>query len=245
MVLPEKKYYFIEEAAEKLSCSVRDILQLAADGHIRLGFYVDDDFQVPYFMYEELCKELKELSGADYIHITGMVYLCREEVLKYLHCNFENRNIDKSFLTITKSVIPENNAKFLLNGWRKVAPTEIPLICNLNLDINHSVELLRLVVTEFPFVKEKTFQLEENLPKELRVAIQVFQEFWQDRPQDLNPATEETINGFIQEKMGEKVFGKALERIRTIARPENERAGGAPRSEAKFYKGKSKQNPVT
>lgn len=244
MVLPDKKYYFIEEAAEKLSCSVRDILQLAADGHIRLGFYVDDDFQVPYFMYEEMCKELKSLASADYLHITGMVYLCKEEVLKYLHFDFEGRNINQSFLTITKFVIPEKNAKFLLNGWRKVAPTEMPLICNSDLDINHSVRLLRLVVTGFPFVKEKTFQLEENLPKELRVAIQVFQEFWQDRPQDLNPAPEETINNFIQERMGKKVSGKALERIRSIARPENERAGGAPKSEAKFYKGKSKQNPV-
>jgi hypothetical protein len=82
----------------------------------------------------------------------------------------------------------------------------------------------------------------ENLPKELSVAIDVFKEFWQDRPQDMNPAPEDLINKYIKEKMGGKVSGAAMDRIRTIARPDQEKNGGAPRSEAKNYRGRS-QNP--
>jgi hypothetical protein len=82
----------------------------------------------------------------------------------------------------------------------------------------------------------------EGLPKELDCALLTFKEFWENRPQDKNSAREEDINKFIKEKIGGQITEAALERIRTISRPENDRKGGAPNSERSTYKGKSKEN---
>jgi hypothetical protein len=91
-------------------------------------------------------------------------------------------------------------------------------------------------------IKPRMEGIPSKFPNELKVALEVYEEFWEERPQDQNPAREEDIRLFINEKMGGNVNQSALDRIRTVARPENERKGGAPSSERKTYKGKSKQN---
>ena len=88
---------------------------------------------------------------------------------------------------------------------------------------------------------DETSSFKESLPKELACAFSVYEEFWEDRPEDTNPAPEKVINSFIKEKVG-NISSSALERIRTIARPENERKGGAHNTEKRAYKGKSKEN---
>ena len=81
-----------------------------------------------------------------------------------------------------------------------------------------------------------------NLPRELGCALLTFEEFWEDRPIDKNPAREQDINAFIKGEMGNHTSDAALDRIRTISRPETEKGGGAPRSDVPTYKGKSKEN---
>ena len=82
----------------------------------------------------------------------------------------------------------------------------------------------------------------EKLPKELACALLTYDEFWADRPKEKNPAREEDINAFIVEKTGKHVTESALDRIRTISRPEKDKKGGAHSSERQTYKGKSKEN---
>lgn len=96
---------------------------------------------------------------------------------------------------------------------------------------------------ELSCAKKQIDQLKKDgcsdYPMELSIAISVFKEYWKNRPQDMNPASAETIENFIRSQMGDKVEKAAVKRISTIAKPTHERAGGAPSSERRMFKGHS------
>lgn len=100
-----------------------------------------------------------------------------------------------------------------------------------------------LLAQELFCAKKQIDQLKKDdcsdYPKELSTAVSVYKEYWKDRPQDMNPASAETIENFIRSQMGDKVEKSAVKRISTIAKPEHERAGGAPSSERRMFKGHS------
>lgn len=98
---------------------------------------------------------------------------------------------------------------------------------------------------------EKSIHSQENriihneLPKELQVAIDIYYEFWNEKPKDTNPASKKDIAKFISEKIGKTIppEGALFDRLNTISKPEEARTGGSPKSEWRTYKGKSKENP--
>lgn len=82
-------------------------------------------------------------------------------------------------------------------------------------------------------------------PRELEAAISVFDEFWKDRPLNMNTAPVAVVEAFISDLMGGNVDRTALKRIATIAKPEHERVGGAPSSERPTFKGHSAEKKIT
>lgn len=239
MILPDKKYYFIDEAADKLGCSVRDVLQYAADGIIKVGVFFDNVCcHVSLFGPFEIDENA---------NVYGIVYLSNSNVERFLHSvNFDN--ILNQPLEITSYVYPDEETELTSTAIERISfctkakglNTNISMKVNSNLYFDSS----KIIVVGFPSCSEKTMSVEfSNLPKELSVAVDVFKEFWQDRPQELNPAKQASIDQFIKEKMGGEVSAAALDRIRVIARPEISKMGGAPKVGAKSYKGRSKENP--
>ncbi|MBW2186922.1 MAG: hypothetical protein JRG71_11175 [Deltaproteobacteria bacterium] len=97
-------------------------------------------------------------------------------------------------------------------------------------------------------IKHESQKLEDSLldglPEELRVAVAVYYEFWHDRPDNMNPATKKDIALFISEKIGRNVglAESIFKRINTMARTEKDRKLGTPKTEFRYYKGKSKLN---
>jgi hypothetical protein len=71
------------------------------------------------------------------------------------------------------------------------------------------------------------------------VAILVYKEFWENRPKDMNPATNEMIEKYINKHLGKSASTEAIKRIRTMARPNDDKTGGAPNSEKRTFKGHS------
>lgn len=236
MLLPEKRYYFIDDAAKKLDCSIRDILQYAADGIIQLGVYLSD-----YPCNIILSDPYENIEDA---RVTGIVYIRKCDIEEFLHeVNFEF--FSSARVSASQFIEPDEDATMM--AWecsRITFDDKVKDYANLRMYVrNLNFDARKLIVKEFPIptLKEMNFEF-KDIPKELRVAIEVFEEFWQDRPQELNPAPEHLINQFIRERMGKKVSSAALDRIRTIARPDHEKGGGAPRSDAKHYRGRSQQN---
>ena len=80
-----------------------------------------------------------------------------------------------------------------------------------------------------------------DLPKELQLAISVYYEFWHNRPKGTNRPKKEEIKAFLL-KTSCDLSVQGIKRIDTIAKPEEDRVGGAPSQEQKNYKGKSKEN---
>jgi hypothetical protein len=79
----------------------------------------------------------------------------------------------------------------------------------------------------------------EEYPEEIQVAILVYKEFWENRPKDMNPATNEMIEKYINKHLGKSASTEAIKRIRTMARPNDDKTGGAPNSEKRTFKGHS------
>jgi hypothetical protein len=245
MVFPKKNYYFIDEATKKLDCSIRDVLYCAVHDIVKIGVFLDDvhcniTLHQPYQV-------------VDNATITGLVFFEKVDVEKLMHSfNYEYFNTER--FPIPHRVVPDVNLDISYPiDFESDLPSRICPWGNQAKDFDplptiypHShyfVDGSKIIVRELTSSSIGLMNEElGQLPKELSVAIDVFKEFWQDRPQDMNPAPEDLINKYIKEKMGGEVSGAAMDRIRTIARPDQEKNGGAPRSEAKNYRGRS-QNP--
>jgi len=78
-----------------------------------------------------------------------------------------------------------------------------------------------------------------ELPKELRLAVSVYYEFWHNKPEETNPAPIESIRSFLTD---EDISKQSFNRINIISKPEKAKRGGSPRTDWKTYLGKSQKN---
>jgi len=131
---------------------------------------------------------------------------------------FQSRNFDLSHIP----------SEYLVDKFSRLMAEIDSLVQSLSLANNYIEQIGKNVCSEYP--------------RELMIAIRVFEEFWKDRPQDMNPASAQTVENFIMRHMSGKVDKAALKRISTVAKPEHERAGGAPSSERRTFKGHSAEN---
>ncbi|MGE4545378.1 MAG: hypothetical protein AB7D06_14820 [Pedobacter sp.] len=237
-----REYISLLDLAMRWECSIENILEIGSSHALNIYTFIYTNGNA-HFSYDE----------SERVSIEGIYALDKNSLLKVLFKKSGPITVEDKIFQPTceedEEYYTENqNYKNLqvnsyYYNWK---------VCRF--DFNFDIEDLFLKMDEVEAYEDfmeivprlKTSQKElypkESLPKELSVALEVFEEFWQDRPLEQNPAPEHLINQFIKEKMGGKVSSAALDRIRTIARPDYEKCGGAPKSEAKYYRGRS-QNP--
>lgn len=238
----EREYISIFELAKRWGCSVEKIIELGSNQVLCIYTYVDTEGIVHFSEFETFSAKVE-----------GIYKLNKLSLLKALLKKDALLTVNDRFLN-ARSEEEEECYKEEFN-YRSLHVDSIYYNWDFCIfDFEFKIEDLFVILEEIKAYEDfmeispisqslSTEKIKsDDFPKELKIAIQVFKEFWQDRPQVLNPAPEELINKYIIEKMGGNVSGAAMERIRTIARPEQEKNGGAPRSEAKYYRGRS-QNP--
>jgi len=81
-----------------------------------------------------------------------------------------------------------------------------------------------------------------DFPEALQVACDVYQEFWHDKPDDMNPARSELVEKYIRERLNRSTSDQEVKSIMGLARPNEAKRGGAPSTERETYKGKSWKN---
>lgn len=228
------EFLTLKECASRLDCSIREIIGLGKKGELKIHTYLDNcGADVIYYGHE-----FPERYG---VNLEGFFKIPRNSLMPIL--------LGKESLQIIESIDSEEKIEEFEQQGIRIKPTvsgfnalEFTLEVSIGDCFVFADDLINFENKNNIKDISKVSQKEKiEYPKELACALSVYEEFWEDRPQDKNPASEEIINEFIKGKMGNNITTSALERIRTIARPENERKGGAHSSERKTYKGKSKE----
>ena len=80
-----------------------------------------------------------------------------------------------------------------------------------------------------------------HFPDALQMACDVYLEFWHSKPQDTNPAHKRIMESFVRDRLKRQVSQEEMKNIINIARPQDQKRGGAPSPERKIYKGKSRE----
>lgn len=248
-ILKMKHWLEISEAAEHLTkhwnenVSEKDVFQLALDRHLKLGVST---------LGITFARELIILED-------GKIELGEEVTLPSGEWEFPMIGGNPDLIRFMKSHAmfaepPKDKSLILENGHgQKFSPTEI----NQNFQFHQAYrlpegssivvkkeDLLNLIKdnreAELATCQNNIVNL-DNLPKEIQLAISVYYEFWDKKPENTKPATDATVMIFLTKKLGVKLSDASFNRITTIARPEKAKKGGAPKTELREYKGKSQE----
>ena len=242
----ESDSIYLPDLSKRWDCSIRIVIEqliknsidaytfIVAEGTI--SFSPDESFRASVSGIYKLDKNtlLKALLNEREVSIEDSIWLPRNEEEEELFADDFN----------LKSL----SVNSIYGNWRQCsfdATTDVTKIYvekQIVESFENTIGLIPCDVQMTDNIKTSKANVYSKIPNELKVALEVYEEFWEERPQNENPAREADINEFIRIRMGVEVNQSALDRIRTIARPENERKGGAHSSERQTYKGKSKEN---
>jgi len=98
--------------------------------------------------------------------------------------------------------------------------------------------------TESPRFPESTIAYRE-FPDAIQVACDVYQEFWHHKPSTMNPAPVRTIEAYARTRLNRTTSNQEVKNIVALARPREEKRGGAPALDRETYKGKSRKTKNT
>ncbi len=253
----KRHYYSLFDAANVYDCTMEDLAHFAEVGELTLSIKVElsdvgtvhtlryTDFDSEQYAKIVYAEGLFDLYTYDASRIVS--FPSQEIGITHIISNARSKLVVRNFNTTPQIYIEDYPAYISVPeieySKKEVAmyscpPSEFRIYATLDTVLIRGDELDRFFFADDNAVDGKI----KELPKELSCAVAVHKEFWEDRPQDKNPTREEDINAFIKGQMGGDVTEAALDRIRTISRPEKERKGGAHSSERETYKGKSKEN---
>jgi len=255
----------IIDAAKKLSCCFKneiteaDIMRLCLEGHLTLSAYLTSD------RYGRECQQISnenitpkalervtQLGAGSFFDL-----LLHGDATLFLQSAYLDSNHDKPEPSAVKGlfIAGQNGHIYRLEKenqdsdyWMDDGPHYKPCgIGDGNQPCINADSLSRYiqehkgdVESQISVETPKQFSI-HDLPKELQVAIDVYYEFWHEKPEDINQATKTSIAHFISGKI-ENISTAAIERIDSMARPQKFKSGGVPKSEFRTYKGKSKEN---
>lgn len=227
-----REYLTLHEAQEMLSLGEKDILYFASEGHIKLSCY--------------LCREIAVHSiVTDYTEEGEPINVERKKRLKgYFDFDancicFHRKPIDDDFCVLTRSKVNHSDNERAQDEISETFYLEKPYPVE-NLLLRRDQFNLLQDLTKTDRSKELTLETlykNDNFSVELKACIDIFSEFWEDKPDDMKYPDKSQILEYIKDEYGWQ--GKQATRVYEVSTPQKRKSGGQQSSSLKDFVKKS------